>query len=148
MMYSHVQRGIPDFPICGESGPRFPIPGIPGYRPNRESGIPCFPIPAKSGIGDSLPDSRRGIGDSLPDSRPNRESGERELGISGSGTVPLWGAHGHDEDCVHSAPQIPQGSTSFVGTCRVSFKGVGTCQKPQLRQVFKNPIIIKTPRPF
>jgi hypothetical protein len=42
-------------------------------RPNRESGIPCFPIPAKSGIGDSFPDSR-----------PNRESGERELGISGS----------------------------------------------------------------
>ena len=42
-------------------------------RPNRESGIPGFPIPAKSGIGDSLPDAR-----------PNRESGERELGISGS----------------------------------------------------------------
>ena len=49
-------------------------------RPNRESGnrigkrwISRFPIPAESGIGDSLPVSR-----------PNRESGERELGISGS----------------------------------------------------------------
>jgi hypothetical protein len=46
-------------------------------RPNRpgESGIPSeFPcFPAESGIGDSLPVSR-----------PNRESGERKLGISGS----------------------------------------------------------------
>jgi hypothetical protein len=43
------------------------------YRslPYRETGD--FPIPAESGIGDSLPVSR-----------PNRESGERELGISGS----------------------------------------------------------------
>jgi hypothetical protein len=46
-------------------------------RPNRESGIPCFPIPAESGIGDSLPVSR-----------PNRESGERELGIFGSARDP------------------------------------------------------------
>ena len=30
---------------------------IPDSRPNRDSGIPCFP--AKSGIGDSLPDSRQ-----------------------------------------------------------------------------------------
>ena len=63
-----TQRGIPDFPICGQLGPRFPFPtesgnGVPEsrFRPSRESGIP-FPV-----------------------SRPNRESGERELGISGSG---------------------------------------------------------------
>jgi hypothetical protein len=43
-------------------------------RPNRESGIPCFPITAEPGVGDSLPVSRQ-----------NREWGERELGISGSG---------------------------------------------------------------
>jgi hypothetical protein len=46
-----------------------------------------FPFPAESGIGDSLFPGQIGscpIGDSLPDSRPNRESGERELGISGS----------------------------------------------------------------
>ena len=54
-----TQTGIPDFPIPGQIGKR---------------GISRFPIPAESGIGDSLPDSR-----------PNRESGERELGISGSG---------------------------------------------------------------
>jgi hypothetical protein len=50
-----------------------PIPS-PGSRPNRESGIPCFP--AKSGIG--------GIPPRFP--AKNRESGERELelGISGS----------------------------------------------------------------
>ena len=60
-LYSHrgapavlAQRGIPDFPICGQSGPR-------------------FPFPAESGNGGSLPVSP-----------PNRESGERELGISGS----------------------------------------------------------------
>ena len=37
-------QGIPDFPVCGQSGPRFPIPGRIG---NRE-----FPprFPAKSGI--------------------------------------------------------------------------------------------------
>jgi hypothetical protein len=44
-------------------------------RQNQESVVPFFPIPAESA---------RGIGDSLPDSRPNRESRERELGISGS----------------------------------------------------------------
>ncbi len=66
-------------------------------RPNRETGSPCLPIPAESGIGDSresgpgIPPGRfpilaeSGIGDSLPDSRPNRESGERELGISACG---------------------------------------------------------------
>jgi hypothetical protein len=64
----------PGNPRPGESGPRFPIPDS---RPNRESGIPCVPIPGQIG--------NRGFpGDSLPDSRPNRESGERELGISGS----------------------------------------------------------------
>jgi hypothetical protein len=44
-------------------------------RQNQELVVPFFPIPAESA---------RGIGDSLPDSRPNREWGERELGISGS----------------------------------------------------------------
>ena len=80
-LYSHrgapavlAQRGIPDFPICGQSGPRFPFPA--------ESGNGGFPIP----------DSGRIAGESagipgLPVSRPNRESGGRELpvGISGSG---------------------------------------------------------------
>ncbi len=61
----------PGNPRPGESGPRFPIPGRIGKR-----GISRFPISAESGIGDSLPDSR-----------PNRESGERELGISGSGEL-------------------------------------------------------------
>jgi hypothetical protein len=56
-LYSHPQ-GTPDFPIL---------------RPIGKRGISLFPIPAESGIGDSLPDSR-----------PNGESGERELGISGS----------------------------------------------------------------
>jgi hypothetical protein len=51
-----------------------PRPGNP--RPG-ESG-PRFPFPAESGIGDSLPDSR-----------PNRESGKRELGISGSDCAAL-----------------------------------------------------------
>ncbi len=46
-------------------------------------------FPAESGNGDSLPVSRSrpkisGNGDSLPVSRPNRESGGRKLGISGS----------------------------------------------------------------
>ncbi len=50
----------PKNPRLAESGPRFPVPG-------------------RSGIGNSLPDSRR---------RPNRESGGRELGISGS--APSW----------------------------------------------------------
>jgi hypothetical protein len=58
MMYSH--RGVsPSSRFCGQSGPRFPIPGqignsgdfpIPDSRPNRESGD--FPIP----------DSRQKIG--------------------------------------------------------------------------------------
>jgi hypothetical protein len=70
----------------------------PGGPPPLASG-PRFPVPAdsESGNGDSLfPDARRignrgfldsrfrpnrsRIGDSLPDSRPNRESGERDLG--------------------------------------------------------------------
>ncbi len=34
----------------------------------RETGAPCFPVPAESGNGDSLPVSR-----------PNRESGERDF---------------------------------------------------------------------
>ncbi len=34
-------------------------PRFPDFRPNRESGIPQFPILAESGIGGSLPDSRR-----------------------------------------------------------------------------------------
>ena len=48
------------------AGPDQETPGPPNRdpdsrsRPNRESGIPCFP--AKSGIGDSLPDSRQKIG--------------------------------------------------------------------------------------
>ncbi len=61
-------------PGPGRIGKRgFPVSRFP---PNRESGIPRFPtrILAESGIGDSLPDSR-----------PNRESGERELGISACG---------------------------------------------------------------
>ena len=67
MMYSH--RGVS--PIS-----RFAANPDPDSRSrlNQETGIPCFPIPAESGIGDSLPVSR-----------PNRESGERELGISESG---------------------------------------------------------------
>jgi hypothetical protein len=63
-----TRRGsIPDFPICGQSGPRFPFPPA-------ESVNGGFPIP----------DSGRIVkrGDSLPVSRPNRKSGERELGIS------------------------------------------------------------------
>jgi hypothetical protein len=59
-----TQRGIPDFPICGQSGPRFPF-RVPA-RAKSGTGVPCFPVPAESV------------------SRPNRESGERELGISGS----------------------------------------------------------------
>ncbi len=59
-------------------GPRFPGgPGtapIPGPGRIGKRGISRFPIPAESGIGDSLPVSR-----------PNRESGEQELGTSGSG---------------------------------------------------------------
>ncbi len=69
---------------------------------------PRFPDSAKSGIGDSLiPDFGR-IGNrgfpprfpaGIPDSRPNRESGEQELGISGSAVVaqiPVLGsAHWH-----------------------------------------------------
>jgi hypothetical protein len=61
-------QGIPDFPICGQSGPRFPVPGRIGKRP-----VSRFPIPGRSGIGNSPSVSR-----------PNRESGGRELGISGS----------------------------------------------------------------
>ncbi len=66
-------QGIPDFPICGQSGPRFLFPGRIGKRP-----VSRFPIPGR----------RSGIGNSLPVSRPNRESGERESGISGSARRP------------------------------------------------------------
>ena len=58
---------------------------IPG-RARRIAGDPDSRFPAESGFGDSLFPGQ--IGDSLPDSRPNRESGERELGISGSGPDP------------------------------------------------------------
>ena len=57
---------------------------ISRFATNRD---PDSRFPAKSGNG-GFPDSRFRpnweSGDSLPDSRPNRESGERELGISGS----------------------------------------------------------------
>jgi hypothetical protein len=54
-------------------GPRFPFPGRIGER-----GISRFPFPAaESGIGNSLPVSK---------SRPNRESGEREFGVSRAGS--------------------------------------------------------------
>ncbi len=61
--------GNPPFPDSAgnrESGSRPADQETPGpanrdpdsrSRPNRESGVPCFP--AKSGIGDSLPDSRQ-----------------------------------------------------------------------------------------
>ena len=56
-----------------------PGPGTASPGPSRigKRGISRFPIPAESGIGDSL----RVPG---PVSRPNRESEERELGTSGS----------------------------------------------------------------
>jgi hypothetical protein len=68
-----IGTSIPGPGRIGKRG--FPVSRFP---PNRESGIPRFPILAESGIGP------RG---SLPDSRPNRESGERpgELGIWASG---------------------------------------------------------------
>ena len=60
MLYSHrgPWEGIPDFPICCQSGPRFPFPAKSGI------GDSCFPIPAESGIGDSLPrfPAKSGIG--------------------------------------------------------------------------------------
>jgi hypothetical protein len=45
--------------LTGQADPDQEIPGPPPSdpdsrsRPNRESGIPCFPIPAESGIGES-----------------------------------------------------------------------------------------------
>jgi hypothetical protein len=75
LLYSHPQ-GIPDFPICGQSRPRFPFPGR-----IRKRGISRFPIDSGGRVGNRLP---AGNSSSLPVSRPNRESGERELGISGS----------------------------------------------------------------
>ncbi len=54
-------QGIPDFPICGQSGPRFPFPAESGngdfpimsdsrFRPSRKSGIPSpFPGPGQIG---------------------------------------------------------------------------------------------------
>ncbi len=44
---------------------------IPGSRSNRESGIPCFP--AKSGIGDSLPDSIDGHGSGGTSTPPHKK---------------------------------------------------------------------------
>jgi hypothetical protein len=67
LVRTHWQTGIPDFPIWPESGPRFPIPGQIGNR--------GFPV------------SRF---------RPNRESGERELGISGSGGASACSGPGSD----------------------------------------------------
>jgi hypothetical protein len=64
-----------EFPGPGRIGKQGLPQAISRFPPNRESGIPRFPILAESGIGDS----RR------PDSRQNRESGERELGIWASG---------------------------------------------------------------
>jgi hypothetical protein len=84
-------------PPPSESGPRFPIPGRIGNRgfpvsqfpPNRELGNPRFG--RESGIGDSRRIGNRGFPPRfparIPDSRPNRESGKRELGISGSACV-------------------------------------------------------------
>ena len=68
MMYSH--RGVSPISRFKFAANRDPDSRS---RPNRETGVPCFQVPAESGNGDSLPVSR-----------PNRESGERELGISGS----------------------------------------------------------------
>ena len=59
-----TRRGIPDFPIK--------------LRPIRPARGPRFPFPAESGNGDSLPVSRPTGNLNL-----NRESGERELVISG-----------------------------------------------------------------
>jgi hypothetical protein len=57
--------GNPRPPGPPPSGPRFPVPDS---RPNRETGIPCFPIPAESGIGDSpFPDlAESGIAGGFP----------------------------------------------------------------------------------
>ena len=77
MMYSH--GGYP--PISRFAANRDPDSRFPAEIGKR--GISRFPISAESGIGDSLPDSR-----------PNRESGERELGISGSGgALAPWNIH-------------------------------------------------------
>ncbi len=56
----------------GDSDSDQEIPGPPNrdpdsrFRPNRESGIPCFPIPAESGIGNRrfprFPEKNREIG--------------------------------------------------------------------------------------
>ena len=71
VLYSH--RGVSPIPDLRPIGPGTPIP-VPGRIGKR--GFPqCFPVPAESG---------NGPGDSLPVSQPDRESGERELGISGS----------------------------------------------------------------
>jgi hypothetical protein len=66
-----TQTGIPDFPICGQSGPR-------------------FPFPAKSGIGDSLfPDSgqigNRGLIGFLP-----RFPAKSGIGGTGIGDFRVW----------------------------------------------------------
>ena len=71
------------------------VPTRPGNPRRAARGTPIpvprprFPVPAESGNG-GFPDSRfrpsRESG--IPVSRPNRESGERELGTSGSGRHP------------------------------------------------------------
>jgi hypothetical protein len=74
MLYSHRRVSpISRFAANWDPEPRFRVP-TPGQIGKR--GISRFPIPSPA---------ESGIADSLPDSRPNRESGERELGIFGSG---------------------------------------------------------------
>ncbi len=59
-------EGIPDFPDCGQSGPRIAVPGRIGKRGISRIPIPTepignrkfpprFPAPAKSGIGGTVP---------------------------------------------------------------------------------------------
>ncbi len=75
LLYLHPQ-GIPDFPMCGQSGPgsrfKFPFPGRIGKR----------------GISRFRP-SRESPGDSLPVSRPNRGNGD--WGFPGLGLLPSNG---------------------------------------------------------
>jgi hypothetical protein len=82
---THILRGVA--PISRFAANRDPGPDSESRsRPNRETGAPCFKVP---GPCFPVPPAESGnVGDSLrvPVSRPNRESGERELGISGSGS--------------------------------------------------------------
>jgi hypothetical protein len=73
-----TRQGIPDFPICGQSGPRFPFPGriMSGKR-----GISRFPFPAESGIRNSLSvnfPAKSGIGGTRP--RPGNRDPARRIG--------------------------------------------------------------------